>query len=168
MKKLLVVMLVLAMASVANAALLLSVNGTVDPPETEVWMTPSEWAVIDVYSDGQTQSDTEVWLTIVGPGEMDVTNGTVYGVVDPEKLFEVDAGLIYIDLVIPGQPEPPIPEGVVVDLMDFHCTGPEDVILLLGSAPGASDFDTQVIHQIPEPMTIVLLGLGGLMLRRRK
>jgi hypothetical protein len=28
--------------------------------------------------------------------------------------------------------------------------------------------DTLTIHQIPEPTTIALLGLGGLLLRRRK
>jgi len=31
-----------------------------------------------------------------------------------------------------------------------------------------SDLGDMVIHQIPEPMTIVLLGLGGLFLRRRR
>jgi len=28
--------------------------------------------------------------------------------------------------------------------------------------------DSQIIHQIPEPITLALLGLGGLFLRRRK
>jgi hypothetical protein len=28
--------------------------------------------------------------------------------------------------------------------------------------------DTIIVHQIPEPTTMLLLGLGGLLLRRRK
>ncbi len=168
MKKLLVLLMVLGVVSTANAALLLCVDYVIDPPDTAVTLIPSEHATISVYSDAQTQANTEVWLTVIGPGELDITNGTVYG--EPsywERLVDVDFNLFFIDLYLEMEP-PPIPEGMVVDLLDFHCTGPEDVILLLGSTPGGSQFDTQVIHQVPEPMTIVLLGLGGLFLRRRR
>jgi len=160
--------MVLGVVSTANAALLLCVDYVIDPPDTAVTLIPSEHATISVYSDAQTQANTEVWLTVIGPGELDITNGTVYG--EPsywERLVDVDFNLFFIDLYLEMEP-PPIPEGMVVDLLDFHCTGPEDVILLLGSTPGGSQFDTQVIHQVPEPMTIVLLGLGGLFLRRRR
>jgi hypothetical protein len=53
----------------------------------------------------------------------------------------------------------------------FHCDGPGDVVVSLVhfNADFAVDgvMDSIVIHQIPEPMTMGLLGLGGLFLRRR-
>lgn len=167
MKKLLVLMMVLGIASAANASLLISVDGVVD---SDVEIAPSTYVTIDVFSDGQTIADTEVYMMIIGPATLDISAGTVYGElgVPIEKLIDLGDGLYYIDLVIPAAPVvPPIPEGVVVDLITFHCEGPEDVTILLGSTPGGSEFDTQVIVQ-PEPMTIALLGLGGLFLRRRK
>ena len=43
------------------------------------------------------------------------------------------------------------------------------VIELYTTDFGTSELvDAVVIHQIPEPATIALLGLGGLLLRRRK
>jgi hypothetical protein len=60
--------------------------------------------------------------------------------------------------------------------LDFNFEGPGDVTLTLYrnngldwvplySNPGMA---TMTIHQIPEPITLVFLGMGGLMLRRRK
>jgi hypothetical protein len=71
---------------------------------------------------------------------------------------------------------PPPLTGKLVDEIDFHCEAMGDVTLTLvgiydpgtGEAPTLTVMDTQIIHQIPEPMTLALLGLGGLFLRRRK
>ena len=161
------------MVSMANAALLISVNGVVDPPETEVTLIPSEHAVIDVHSDGTDRSDVYVYLTVIGAGVLDGTNGIAYeGTANEggfgDRVIPIDSTILYFDLVIPGNPPEMIPEGIVVDYIDFHCLGEGDVTLLLGTDIGVGDWDTQVIHQVPEPMTIALLGLGGLFLRRRK
>jgi hypothetical protein len=48
----------------------------------------------------------------------------------------------------------------------FHCTGLGDVSITLWEDYGMPD--AILIHQVPEPATIMLLGLGGLLLRRRK
>jgi hypothetical protein len=56
----------------------------------------------------------------------------------------------------------------------YHCCGPgiKYVTISLWDDDvgyGTNDVqDTIVIHQIPEPATIALLGLGGLLMRRRK
>lgn len=74
---------------------------------------------------------------------------------------------------------------VVIDHFLFHCLDYGDVYIGIKEDPttpvGASieldemanfyllDYSPAVlVHQIPEPMTILLLGLGGLFLRRRK
>ena len=54
MKNILIVFTVLAMASAANAALLISVGGVVDPEDTTITIKPSEHVVIDIWGDGQT------------------------------------------------------------------------------------------------------------------
>jgi hypothetical protein len=57
--------------------------------------------------------------------------------------------------------------------IDFQSGSPGDVILNLyryDSISGWVQLNTysMTIHEIPEPITLVFLGLGGLMLRRRK
>ena len=56
--------------------------------------------------------------------------------------------------------------GTVATDVAFHCDGEGDVTLYLVDNNGEVA-DSQVIHQIPEPMTLALLGLGGLLLRRK-
>ncbi len=53
MKKLLVVLMVLSMATIANAGLVIGVGGQ-DMPDSEVTLMPSDTAMISVISDGAT------------------------------------------------------------------------------------------------------------------
>jgi hypothetical protein len=170
MKKLLVLMLVLAMTSAANAALLISVDGVVNPPDTEVWLDLSEIAIIDVYSDGLTLSNQEFYLQIEGGGAMDITKATntVNPPGYPSTVIPLSDTLAFLDLALAGIPIPVVPEGTVVDLIEVHCVerGVDVVLTLYSNVDGV--LDTQIIHQIPEPATIALLGLGGLALLRRR
>jgi hypothetical protein len=50
----------------------------------------------------------------------------------------------------------------------FHCEGEGDVTLILVDHETGEVVDTQVIHQVPEPMSLALLGLGGLVLFRKR
>jgi hypothetical protein len=61
------------------------------------------------------------------------------------------------------------PGGTAFEFL-YHCCGPQSeyVTINLFDASGEAVEDTIIVHQIPEPMTIALLGLGGLLLRRRK
>jgi hypothetical protein len=57
----------------------------------------------------------------------------------------------------------------VLDTKQLHCEhGPSiDTVYMFDGSTGAI-LDTLIINQVPEPTTIALLGLGGLLLRRRK
>ena len=68
---------------------------------------------------------------------------------------------------------PPYADGVYFDEILFHCAGVGDVTISMDDISttwtiGTNPMDSLVIHQVPEPMTMALLGLGGLLLRRRK
>jgi hypothetical protein len=185
MKKLLILMLVLGVASVANATLLLSVDGEIDPPETEVSLTPSQEAVIDIHGFDNPESVGFMgWITIQGPGAINAGSptylwetSTVNNMSDP-PLTEYIAALA--DLGYPGvvdiiefniqdlnEPVGEPANGLLIDGLIFHCEDVGEVTLTMMDLDLVV-FDVQVIHQVPEPMTLTLLGLGGLLLRRRK
>jgi hypothetical protein len=172
MKKLLVVAIVMLVASMANAGMLISVDGVVNPPDSAIELQPSQVAMIDIHSDGLSQSGA-FFLSIEGPGVFgDVSNAVNYVVPnDPENPSIIDISevglMLFVDMALVGVPIPPVPQGLVVDLIPFHCEGEGDVILTLTNEEGLV-LDTQVIHQIiPEPMTMALLGLGALLIRRK-
>ena len=62
MKNLLIVFTVLAIASTASATISLSVNGQIDPPQTEITLAPSEFAVFDIHNDDPTAEGLAVFL----------------------------------------------------------------------------------------------------------
>jgi len=168
MKKFLVMLTVLA--AISNAAILeLSWNGATNGADNDMAVTldpvPSGTAMIDVSAtDGANKLNWDV--TANGPGSFAV-------------------GLLHI---------PPSPNGALIDYTEtygysyvgfrgavdtslggigtywtseFHCDGPGIVVITLLDTDGVV-LDTITVSQIPEPMTVALLGLGGLFLRRRK
>jgi hypothetical protein len=178
-KMLLVVLTVLAMAAVANAGLQISVKGVVNPPDTTVILYPSDIAIIDIHATQMAM----MFFVMQGPGLLDISQLTykweqsAVSAYPPAEKAEYIAGLteagyanitdlIGIDVVDISDPITQ-PNGLVIDGLRFHCEGLGDVTLTLMDLD-LNVFDSQVIHQIPEPITMVLLGLGGLFLRRRK
>jgi hypothetical protein len=181
MKKLLVLMMVLGIAGAANAALLISVDGVVDPPESEIELIESDWVTLDIWGDGQTDPSTFfLGIDVQGPASLDLSQAEMLytgndALVDwldyPEiaDMLGLQNPLVLLslnDLPPVGTPKEPL-EGTLVDGIRLHCDGIGEVTVLLYDGDGVL-LDTQVIHQIPEPMTLGLLGLGGLFLRRRK
>lgn len=182
MKKLLVLALVLAMAGVANATIIIQAGGVDDPPETEVTILVDETIYIGLYAQetrGQGQRLLGVLIgdeTHTGAGTVDLSQAIldyagegsfIEMIDDPTGLFTgqiVNTSLT--DTVTPIVD----PLGQLVSKIVFTATAAGDVVLQYISSVEGDDMimDSQVIHIIPEPMTIGLLGLGGLLLRRRK
>jgi hypothetical protein len=200
MKKLLVLMLVLAMSSAANALIDLTISVTLDPygtpiyiedpMDTEIYVAQSETIWLDIHGTVTADNPINVWMIAVGPGSM--SGGVVLAgdgtVTDYHPDDEIDVGYTWADFFsdvgYPGvspminfigfyDSTSPFTDmiGVLFDEKEFHCeTEQGDVtIYLLNADSGQYEvFDTLVIHQIPEPMTVALLGLGGLFLLRRR
>ena len=162
MKKLMILMLVLGLASVTNAALVLSLNGSTDVDEITIQTTTN--FTIDVYapSDGVDM----FWIGVKGPASYS-GYGTLYAPSpDTMALDDGTYGAGYIRAYLTT----PTITGVIGVWWDLelHCDATGDVTINLYNGGGSSIIDVATIHQIPEPMTIALLGLGGLFLRRRK
>jgi hypothetical protein len=196
MKKLLVVLMVLSMATMANAGLTINVNG-VNPADSDISLLPSQTVAISVEGDGQNNPYTDYFLinTVTGNATMTGVNLVWPGVPSSAQYagaadLAMLQGLGYnttntIWMSLNDGGGLPI-GGTIINDVTLHCDiAPNDVLLSLISLTwvqtgedeegmplyGAEivTFDTQVIHQIiPEPITMALLGIGGLFLRRRK
>jgi hypothetical protein len=197
MKKLLVLALVLSMASTASAALNLSIGGVKTASEAtvtvsdhlnlDVWTTANiaylgGWnfllvatpgGSIDYTSGHKVNPDSGVTLETGGnahwylkassgllPATEEGLGGNAFGM---DEQTDEEGGAL-----------PSILAGaVLMDEYMFHCdSAPGDVTIKLyvldASWTTITLRDSAVIHQVPEPITLTLLGLGGLFLRRRR
>ena len=187
MRKLVLLMLVLGIASVASAGLALSVNG--GPAPAEITLEPSDTIVLDVHatpgfglgdfqislSNAQGSLDasqvvfSEAYTTMYIPAYGPITSAwglawaNVGHLQDGPQHFSLGGGNL--------PPAATLYDELIMDGLVFHCEEPTDVIITLEEYMGAGQFSllqTIIVHQIPEPITMGLLGLGGLFLRRRK
>jgi hypothetical protein len=186
MKKLLVLMLVFGMTSMASAVLQISVHNyppggetwdPLNPPESEIWIGTGQYLQLDVWTTTTIDSGVGEGYFLLGvlPAE-----GTLSGGVSK---WPNESGVNYYsglgDNYLPGGEKgdlltiatfSPI-TGTVFDEILFYCVGAGDAVVHLYETDWTTPtlLDTVIIHQVvPEPMTIALLGLGGLFLRRRK
>jgi hypothetical protein len=178
MKNVFFVLTILVMASAANAAMSISVNGVVNPADTEITLMPSDIAIIDIHGDSGTPIGIFfLGINAGGPGSLDIANATMVYQGNAAAAFDYDdpdvAGMLGIDNPLVGLElsdiavEPIQFDGLLVDNIAFHCEAIGDVTISLFDGDGVL-MDSQVIHEVPEPITFALLGLGGLFLRRRK
>ena len=180
MKKIVTLVLVLSMVSMASAALQISVNGDPDPVDSEIILqAPSGTLTLGI--TGTTEAGVAVyWLMAVSSAEGTITGGEAMmgGLSSIQPDYMVDYFLYYAGLdsattsAVGGvAADMGALSGTLVDFIEFHCEALGDAIVTLYSSPDVAAWtceDTLVIHQIPEPATMALLGLGGLLLRRKK
>ena len=176
---------ILMLAASANAALMISVNGVIEPPLAEIELQPNETAVIGIHGDGLTLPPIAAYLLVQGPGSIDghtmIYPGSLASYAELEGVA-ADLGMsveetlaafrdftgrpqiqdlgniVLADATVPMAPL----DRLLVDNIIFNCRGFGDVRLTLMWADYVGDYPTQMIHQVPEPMTLLLLGLGGL------
>jgi len=186
MKKLMVLVMVFAMASLASATLQISING--DQQAAPITLQPSQTAVLDIWSDATLPVNQALNLVIVSTTGSTINFLSGDSVLNPaQQGVKLEHGgnatwFLGAEGILPAGEEgmggyivntvgPISTGGTIFDGIILHCDAPGDVMVKLYMVPDEFDrvilVDEAVIHQIPEPVTIALLGLGGLFLRRR-
>ena len=185
MKKLLILMLVLGFTSVASAVPYFVVN-----PAQDSYM-PSEWVTIELLDDNVSPVAGFMVDCIT-----DNTGGLVLGTagepqyMDPSFAFPYPGTLNVnnqlVEYAAGAASSAGVPAGTVIYSFEYHV--PDVPASTWIEIQNDADYDlywdawmdyadasyyegsvgTALIHVIPEPTTIVLLGLGGLLLRRRR
>lgn len=193
MKKLLALVLIFCAAPLASCSIVMmqiSVDGIVDPPDSNVFVRPSETATIDLHgfvasSEGEAITGL---MFVQGPGI--ITGGSVLqgdGTITEIDIYEdpsawgpsleevlaengysgVTNPALYIELYDSTIPFTDM-DGILVDYIQFHCEGPGDSVITFLNTETFEPYDVQVIHQgIPEPVSAVMFGLCGIILSLR-
>lgn len=216
MKKMIMLLVILGMASVSQAAVLdLSVDGM--PALDEYTLMPSDWLKLDVtVSDGTLLLGGDLAIVLSNnQGHLEYEDivlaavaPTLYGTGGPggvtyaqyDMAIEVPWSVVatsnpqQLDLAGTNSMWNTVGPYTLADEIWFHCDEDTDVEISLvavdlryathvaGAAPpfsvtledllplveAGTVLDTITVHQIPEPMTMSLLALGGLGLLRRR
>jgi len=177
MKKLVALILVLGLATVANAMLTLDVSTTEDLEE-------SDTLSISISGDGATSPGMfYMGISVGGLGSLDIDSYVMHYAgndafvawtddSDIAELLSVANPFLSVSLNdIPSSGDPlalgPTPDPLLSGII-FHCDGAPDTLTISLFDGEGGLLDSVTITQIPEPITLALLGLGGLFIRRKK
>ena len=128
-------------------------------------------------------------LSLIGGWGVGMTPPPIYGA--GNQSVEIGAGQFGVQVYATSYPPMAVlpPDGVshfapwlegAIGYVEIHCLGAGDITISIAGAQsfGGTIMDDGItvpgfgasttVYQIPEPMTVLLLGLGGLFLRRRK
>ena len=186
MKNLLTILLVLAMASAASAS---AVWLEVDPQDAKDSYMPSDVITINVVADFVVGGLT---TNIGADGGTAQAVGTLHPNLKTALFYEgdlINAGGVLISNISGGAMvgQPGVPISAVLYSFEFHVPQVDESTIItidditdfttqppMSTGVSSTDYMTYLtdigaleIH-VPEPMTIALLGLGGLFLRRRR
>jgi len=174
------------MATMASAALQISVNGSTAIDDITIDMTASETVIIGLATDAVITPGVGEWFGAAITGLM---TGVSFDSLSAVSAYPTEGGIALfasaaVDL---GYPVPALEDGTgfTVTLGTIPSVAIGDIytgIVLSGLAAGdyvltltgSMDYmettfqDSVMVHVTPEPMTMALLGLGGLFIRRRK
>jgi hypothetical protein len=184
MKKLASIVLALLFANVASAAIVTLVPIDEGAPGSATNpLKDSDYIEILINVDPKVMS-VDALVEVAGPaqvtGAVNLSDCANYGW-DTSLSFDPILTTTTADIGVgdfAGGPDTDTIGGYIT----LHCTGAGPVtVTLMGNQtfggsydlsgspiPGSEITGTLTIHQIPEPATLALLGLGGLLLRRRK
>jgi hypothetical protein len=184
MKKLLVLALVLSMATMASAALTLKINvsGAVANQDGSYTVQPSDNITIGITTPAGVLTDddegdfvmvSDIALGAIAGGAVENSNtwwantladdAVTFGAPVPDGMNGVAGSVALFGYTIPAA-------SLLFSGINFHCEGIGDTTIQIWQHDWSTPvtlLDSVVIHQIPEPITMTLLGLGGLFLRRR-
>ena len=189
MKVIPILAVIFTIVGTVDASLLISIDGVVDPPDTQVIIFPSEEVVVGISGDGLTSGWQTLFLVVQGTASINGGNilypGSDCWYLDLEEFADAIGespqdtlalisdvlaidnirDMSYIGLYDSASPPAPL-VGTLVTGINFRCEDVGDVILSLADVEG-NIFDQQVFHQIPEPTTLLLVCFGGLALLKR-
>jgi len=178
MRHISILIAILSFAISANAAMFISVDGQSNPADTSVLLLPSETLSLGIISNGSSQGMYFLGITEFSPASLDIGSVIVpypgeppiepYPVWDP-IIPGLKLPIIEFDFFNPALPDVPL-MGLLADNVILHADNYGDTLVMLYGWDDINLFvmDTQVIHQLPEPGTIALLGFGAMLLKRRR
>jgi hypothetical protein len=170
MKKLLVLAMILAMSSAANANFWLQIVGPVNGT-----VTPGQVVTVNVMCDASATATVGLLLTMNGHDAFDISHATnivnsnVHGetVLDWTGVFPGQT-VIFADCGIPVEPIPLYSfSGYPKVVGNILVTAPQRGSMSVNlQDDNWHDYGTTTLSVVPEPMTLGILGLGGLLIKR--